>query len=152
MTCIVYRDGKMAADSRAYAGDKHPIGSKVKIRRLNDGTLLGCSTTTPGGGEAIMDWWAKGKPEDATLPEHFTFLAVNPKGEGFYMTGPDFISGPLTAPFFAIGSGEAYCHGALEQGATAVEAVRIGIKCDNFSGFPIYELSHRGKTLWQIDE
>lgn len=152
MTCIAYRNGRMAADSRAYAGDKMPIGNKVKIRRLRDGTLIGCSTTIPGGGEAVLNWWENGKPEGVTLPEHFTFLAVNPKGEGFYMTGPDFISGPLEAPFFAIGSADQYAQGALEQGATAVEAVRIAVKCDTFCGMPIYEISHRAKTLWRIDE
>jgi hypothetical protein len=152
VTCIAYRNGRMAADSRAYAGDKHPIGSKVKIRRMSDGTLMGCSTTTPGGGEAVLDWWEKGKPEDTTLPDHFTFLAVQKNGEAFYMTGPDFISGPLTAEFFAIGSGEAYAHGALEMGATAVEAVRVACRCDNFTDFPIYEITHRAKTIWRIDE
>ena len=152
MTCIVYRAGYMAADSRAYAGDKHPIGSKTKIRRLDDGTLIGCSTTTPGGGEAVLDWWEKGRPEDPTLPNHFTFLAVRKNGEALYMTGPDFVSGPLTAEFFAIGSGEQYAQGALEMGATAVEAVRVACKCDNFTDFPIHEISHRRKTLYEFDK
>lgn len=142
----------MVGDSRAYSGDKHPIGSKVKIRRMPDGTLLGCSTTIPGGGEAVLDWWEKGKPAEATLPEHFTFLAVQRNGEAFYMTGPDFISGPLTAEFYSIGSGEQYAHGALAMGATAIEAVRIACKFDHFSDFPLYEITHRAKTTWRIDE
>lgn len=152
MTTIVYRDGKMAADSRAYAGDKHPIGNKVKIRRLKDGTLIGCSTTIPGGGEAVLDFFEKGRPADFTVPESFTFLMAKPNGEVFYATDSDFLSGPLTGDFFAIGSGEAYAHGALEMGATAVEAVRVACKCDTFTALPIYEISHRGKTIWRIDE
>jgi hypothetical protein len=33
LTTICYRDGVMAADTRAYSGDKLPIGSKTKIRQ-----------------------------------------------------------------------------------------------------------------------
>lgn len=40
MTTVVYRDGVMAADSRAYAGYNTTLGSKSKIRKLADGTLL----------------------------------------------------------------------------------------------------------------
>jgi hypothetical protein len=152
VTTIVYRGGRMAADSRAYAGDKHPIGSKVKLKRMDDGTLIGVSTTTPGGGEAVIRWYAKGRPEDITVPEHFTMLAAHKNGEVYYATGGDFVSGPLEADFFSIGSGEQYAQGALEMGASAVEAVRVACKCDTFTGPPIYEITHRSKTLWRIDE
>jgi hypothetical protein len=77
---------------------------------------------------------------------------VRKNGEALYMTGPDFVSGPLTAEFFAIGSGEQYAQGALEMGATAVEAVRVACKCDNFTDFPIHEISHRRKTLYEFDK
>ena len=151
MTAIVYRDGIMAADSRAYSGDKHPIGSKLKIRRLSDGTLLGCSTTTPGGGEAVLDWYEGGKKKDAIVPESFTLLIAKPNGEVFYSTDCDFISGPLEADYFVIGSGEQYAHGACLMDATAVEAVRAACIADTFTDFPIYAGSYKRKTLWRVE-
>lgn len=67
MTTIAYRNGVMAADTRAYSGGKLPIGTKTKIERLEDGTLLGVSSITPGGGpEAAveiacqLDVWSDG--------------------------------------------------------------------------------------------
>lgn len=153
MTTIVYRAGTMAADSRAWSGDKHPIGNKVKIRRLEDGTLIGCSTTTPGGGEAVLDWYEAGHPDEGhTLPESFTFLAVQKNGEVYYATDADFITGPLTADFFAIGSGEQYAMGALHMGATAEEAVRVACKADAWTGFPIHTITHRRKSIYEIDQ
>jgi ATP-dependent protease HslVU (ClpYQ) peptidase subunit len=142
----------MASDSRAYSGDKHPIGTKVKIRRLDDGTLIGCSTTTPGGGEAVLDWYEAGHPDEGhELPEHFTFLAVEKNGDAYYATQSEFMSGPLDAEFFAIGSGEQYAYGACLAGATAVEAVRAACMADTFTDFPIYAGSHRRKTLWVVE-
>jgi ATP-dependent protease HslVU (ClpYQ) peptidase subunit len=152
VTTIVYRDGIMASDSRAYSGDKHPMGNKVKIRRLKDGTLMGVSTTTPGGGEAVLDWIENDRPADTTVPEHFTLLIAHPDGRVFYATDADFLSGPLEGEFFVIGSGEQYAHGACLMGATAVEAVRAGCIADTFTDFPIYAASHKRKTIWKVDK
>lgn len=152
MTTIVYRNKTMASDSRAYSGDKHPIGSKVKIRRLKDGTLVGCSTTIIGGGEKVLDWYEGGRVDDDSLPEHFTMLAAHPNGAVFYACDGPELSGPLEAEFFSIGSGEQYAYGALHAGADAIEAVRAACKGDTFTDFPIYYLTHKGKTLWKITD
>ena len=53
MTIIAYRDGIMAADSRAYTGDPDPIGVKQKIR-WHDGELLGASSRAVGIPGAVM--------------------------------------------------------------------------------------------------
>jgi ATP-dependent protease HslVU (ClpYQ) peptidase subunit len=151
LTTIVYRDGVLAGDSRAYSGDKHPIGSKLKIRRLTDGTLLGASSTIPGAGEKVLDWYAGGQKEDFDLPDHFTLLVAKPNGEVFYANDSAIFSGPLTSDFFSIGSGEQYAHGALLMGASAVEAVRAACFADAWTDFPIYAASHKRKTLWSIE-
>jgi ATP-dependent protease HslVU (ClpYQ) peptidase subunit len=153
MTTIVYRDGVMAADTRAFSGDKHPIGQKIKIRRLEDGTLLGASSTKPGAGEAVLDWYAAGKPDNIVLPDDFTFIAAHPDGRVFYSCegGERLISGPLSAPFFTIGSGEQYAHGACLMGATAVEAVRAACQADPWSDFPIMEITHKRKLPRRFD-
>lgn len=151
MTTIAYRDGVMAADSRAYSGDKHPIGNKVKVRRLENGTLIGCSTTVVGGGERVLDWYEGGMDSEEEVPESFQLVVVKPNGEIYIGTGSTYLSGPLEAEFIAIGSGEQYAHGALMAGADAVDAVGIACRCDAWTDFPIYAATHGRKKILRID-
>jgi len=139
MSTIAYRDGIMAADTRAYSGGVTPVGEKAKIRKLADGTLIGVSSTVPGGGETVIDWWERGHPKGETLPSSFTMLAVDPKGRVFYVTDGTHVSGPLAAPFFAIGSGSDYALGAMAVGSTAREALKVAIELDVWTG---------GRVMW----
>lgn len=152
MTTIVYRDGILAGDSRAYAGDKMPIGSKVKVRRTNSGWLIGASSTVVGGTDEVMRWFEQGQPNNFNFPEHFTFLGVDPNGKGFIAVGAGFLSGPLEGDFFAIGSGEQYAQGALLMGATAIEACRAACIADVWSDLPIFAVSHDSDDVTRIDE
>lgn len=149
MTTIAYRDGIMAGDSRGYSSSRYPIGSKVKVERLSDGTLLGCSSTIPGGAESAREWWVS--RDEVDLPASFTLLAVEPNGDVYYMSDTPHISGPLKGEFFAIGSGLEYALGAMERGATAVEAIRIACKFDVWSDLPIYAVRHETPARWRID-
>lgn len=145
MTTIAYKDGVMAADTRAYAGFNTSIGEKRKVRRLADGTLVGCSTNRVGFGEAIIDWYSRGVDPDKhpTAGEtKFALLAVKPNGDGFYAYDDFLLSGPLRAPCFAIGSGEGAALGAMYAGATAERAVEIACDIDIWSGRPITVLRH----------
>lgn len=145
MTTIAYKAGIMAADTRAYAGFNSPIGEKRKIRRLADGTLIGCSTSQVGLGEAILDWYEAGAdPENApkVAERKFTFLAVKRTGDGYYANENFLLSGPLKAEFFAIGSGEGAAHGAMRAGADAKRAVEIACEIDVWSGLPVMTLTH----------
>lgn len=137
MTTIVYRNGVLAGDRRAYSGEKTPIGSKRKVHRLEDGTLFGCSSSNVGADALIKRWIAKGCPPPEggePIPDHFQVLIVRPNGEVFYAKNNLDLSGPLEAPFFAIGSGEAFALGALEMGASAVQAVEIACRLDPWTG------------------
>lgn len=147
MTTIAYRDGIMAADSRGYAGRNLPLGIKTKIRRLDDGTLIGCSSSEPGQPEAVMDWYAQGCVARPVFKEaKFTLLVVKPDGSAFYAESEFYLSGPCRAPFYAIGSGEQYAHGAMEFGATAHQAVQIATRCDVWSDVPVTVLQHDGEA------
>jgi ATP-dependent protease HslVU (ClpYQ) peptidase subunit len=148
MTTIVYRNGIMAADSRAYGGDKVPIGEKVKIRRLEDGTLLGATSAIVGASQLVMDWYAEGcpkKPEGYDIPDKFTLLVVKPDGAAYMANDGPNLTGPLTAPFQAVGSGEEFALGAMAHGASAVEAVVAACKLDVWSDLPVYAASHDGR-------
>ena len=141
MTTIVFRDGVLAADTRAYSGDRSPIGFKQKIFQVrnSDGTLatVGISTPNPGFSEEIRNWFVNEKHMDAQ-PEvrdrGFSALEITADGEVFYYSDNFTGSGPLTADWFAIGSGQDFAIGALEMGATAQEAVQIALQNDPWTG------------------
>jgi 20S proteasome alpha/beta subunit len=148
VTTITYRSGVMAADSRAYAGYNAALGSKTKIRRLTDGTLVGCSSTQPGLGEAVLDWYANGA-QPAALPPmrgdpNFTLLVVKPDGRALFANNGFHLSGPIEAEFFAIGSGEGPAQGAMHAGCSAEQAVEIACRVDVWSAPPIVTLRHEG--------
>lgn len=137
MTTIVYRDGVMAADRRAYSGDKKGIGAKTKIHRLDDGTLWGVSSSNVGA-DALIRRWVEGGCGDASpdqlKPDSFELLLVRPNGDVFYANGNLDLTGPLKADFFAIGSGDHFAMGAMAMGASAAKAVQIASDLDLWSG------------------
>lgn len=144
MTTIVFKDGVLAADSRAYAGGSASLGMKIKIRRLADGSLVGVSTTVPGLGEAVMTWLDNNRHHDylPNFPEpNFTALLIDPAGQVFFFNGTWMPAGPIWAPYFAIGSGEEIAKGALEMGADPIQAIAIAIRHDTWSGAPIVSLN-----------
>lgn len=133
----------MAADTRAYSGYKTPIGEKQKIQRLPDGTLIGVSTTIPGAGEALIEWYVKGCVHPPVIDEKkFTILVVKPDGSAFYANDEFTFSGPLKADYFAIGSGADYAVGAFEAGADVFTAMRIALKLDPWTGGRLTFLEH----------
>lgn len=142
MTTIVYRDGILAGDTRAYSGDRSPIGQKQKIFQVvnSDGsfTTFGVSSPIVGLPERVRKWFENEKHFDFEPPiqsdESFQALEINGKGEVFYYNGSFTPSGPLMADYFAIGSGMDFAIGALEMGATAQQAVVAASKGDMFTG------------------
>ena len=148
MTTIAYRNGIMASDSRAYSGGSIPIGNKSKIECLEDGTLIGVSSTIPGGSEIIKQWFKDGFPTkpDYLLPERFTLLVAKLNGSIFYASDNPMISGPLMGEYFAAGSGAEYALGAMANGATAEEAVKIACQLDVWSSEPTFILTHESRN------
>jgi ATP-dependent protease HslVU (ClpYQ) peptidase subunit len=143
MTTIVYDPsaGVMAADSRAYSGDAEPIGFKLKLLRVVDGefdgALLGVSSNIVGVGSQIALWLSKDMIADFrpdVMNGSLSVLLVPQSGEVLFMNETLSISGPIEAPFYAIGTGAAYAKGAMAQGASAMQAVEIAKQFDVWSG------------------
>lgn len=147
MTTIVYRDGVMAADSRAFAGDRNPIGYKTKIRAMlveDVAYLVGVSSPAPGYGEAVLNWFEAGMDIHDTPPmpeQGFTLLAVDAAGQGYYAANSFYLSGPLENDWWAIGSGDEFAIGALTSGSDAADAVRVASLYDQWTGGPIHTLT-----------
>lgn len=141
MTTIVYRAGILAADSRAYSGDKTPIGTKAKIHSLEDGTIYGVSTNNVGGDRIIGDWVKGGCKEPGDVkPDSFSMLLIDPLGQVFFANDNMSLSGPLTGEYFAIGTGREYALAAMFLGASAEDAVNVAKEFDVWSGGPVMTL------------
>lgn len=144
MTTIVYRDRLMASDSRAYSGGNHLFGSKRKIRLLKDGRLAGVSSSVVGLPDRVLTWLDAGAdPDDKPEFEdkHFEVLVAEPNGRVYYANASLNFTGPIEAPFFAIGSGKDVAIGALLMGASAEKAVEIACIGDVWSSPPITTLT-----------
>lgn len=143
MSTVVYKDGKMVSDSRSFSGSPHPIGSRQKIWRHNNGLFAICAGTH-GESSQVRDHLTNlislTGMHSIMLPFHFggQVLTVNKRNEKeydvHYLSGGQSFVGPLSAPFFTIGSGAQYAYGALAAGATPEEAVKIAIEADIYSG------------------
>lgn len=146
MTTIAYRNGILAADSRAYGGDRHPIGQKTKIFRLTNGDLVGCSTTQVGVANKFLRLLEglNGDYDDIDEDWPLQALLVRKNGEVFLWSDGNSFTGPLEADFWAIGSGEQYAWGALWMGASAEEALECACVGDVFSAKPIHILKLPG--------
>jgi ATP-dependent protease HslVU (ClpYQ) peptidase subunit len=141
MTTICFRAGVMATDSRAYSGDKMPIGEKKKLHRLSNGALVGSSSRIVGNTDSFAAWCQAAIDDGQDLPRIASgtdygvqALLVWTDGTVHYWNDGTTWTGPLEADFFAIGSGEQFAFGAMKAGATAEEAVRIASECDPWTG------------------
>jgi hypothetical protein len=143
MSVVVYSDGVMVADSRAYSGSTHPIGSKMKIHRLDDGSLLGVTSNQVGLPEAFRMWIENGADREDIVPNEPSFEALHVLKDGsVYLYEDGYTpSGPLVGQHFAIGSGKKYAYGALLAGVSVVKSVEVAIEADLFCGGPISKLS-----------
>lgn len=142
MTTIAYRDGVLAADSKAYGGlYKGSPGAKAKLHKIASGDLagwiVGISTNNVGGDKLLLAWLEAGAPlpsSDSVKPDQFTILALNPAGELFLANDNLSLSGPICSEFYAIGSGDDFAMGAMAMGADAAQAVGIAALFDCHTG------------------
>lgn len=136
MTTIAYRDGVLAADSQATC-DYH--GRVRKIHRLPSGMLVG------GCGDAaechsVVEWLMGGQEGKAPKAPDAYLIIVDKDGGVFFSSGSPFQPFPSELDFAAIGSGSAVAMGAMEAGASALEAVKIAAKHDGYTSGPFHTL------------
>lgn len=148
MTTIAYRNGFLAADTRAYSGGPQPMGQKQKINRVqnSDGlySSFGISTAHPGLSEEVRDWFLSDKETDhepVLNGRSFEALEILSDGRIFYYHDSFVPAGPLTGEYFAIGTGSEYALGAMALGASATEAVQIGAQFDAWTGGVVQHVS-----------
>lgn len=154
MTTIVYKDGKMLSDSRAYSGGSFPIGEKHKIQRLTDGRLLGVSSNRVGMSGIVAKWIEEDMPLDKPPMERNkdTFEAILVDADHLYYINGDWMPALVHTNYMAIGTGSEYALAALLLGNSPAVAIATAIKLDIWSDFPIYEFSLADTAVKTITE
>ncbi len=149
MTTIAYRDGVLAADTRATSGDVIVGSSALKIAKR--GRVMAAASGTSAYARRFMDWFRsgmKGDPPPSIDPnDHDTFcwgLLVTGDDRRVLLQQPGWIV--ERGPYFAMGSGRDFALGAMAHGASAEEAVRAAIAHDVYSGGDITVLRVEADT------
>lgn len=154
MSVVVYRNGVLAADSRAYGGrGQASPGRKNKIHDLGDGRRVGVVSAVLGDPERFVAWLRKGADPTAWVGEKpdIRALLIDAGGDVYLYDESIWPSGPITpGECVAIGSGSDYAMGAMHMGATASQAVEAAIRFESNCGGPIVILS-AGGALIEVD-
>ncbi|WP_426269167.1 hypothetical protein ACN9MB_13150 [Dyella kyungheensis] len=140
MSTIAYRSGVMASDSRAYGGSwRASPGTKAKIHRLDDGSLVGITSAIVGMPEKYIAWLRAGGRPEAWHGSDPDCRVLMVKPDGTLWVGMDSLhfSGPIDSEFYAIGSGDDFALGAMAMSADAARAIEIACQFDPHSGGPV---------------
>jgi ATP-dependent protease HslVU (ClpYQ) peptidase subunit len=142
MTTIAYRDGVLAGDTQVIDGKDLVVGHQRKVRKLDDGSLFGYAGDVEGSEVLLRSFNSKqlsGPPECRDL----NALIITPRGKVYLYEGRIWVK---QAPgYYALGTGSAVALAAMDAGATAEQAVKIGINRDTGSGGKVQAVRLKGK-------
>ena len=143
MTTIAYRDDVLAGDTQITVGSS--IGGHMQ-KVFRKGRLLYAMTGCSGLSDSFRSWVNGGLVGPA--PD---MKDGDADANGVLFPGGDLVVWRFNkawtahrAPFFAFGSGQDFALGAMAQGATAEEAVRIAAQFDTASGGKVTVLRRDG--------
>lgn len=145
MTCIAYRNGILAADSRMTMGKWTETDKCQKLWKLSDGSLIGCAGSwydIKALVAAVEESIKNKSGKRAKLPSgkfKADVILVAPSGR-VYVYYKGWSNDKYLSDFYAVGSGSTLAMAAMDAGASAVEAVKIAIKRDICCGGKIQKL------------
>lgn len=134
MTTIAYRDGVLAADTRATDDEYHPGIYRCEKLFRKDGAII-ATAGDDAPGMIFVDWYGSNKKPPERLiagDADFCCLVLSPAGLFWYNKWCR--ANKVMDAFYAIGSGAAYAIGAMKFGATAEEAVKCAMEFDCYTG------------------
>ena len=135
MTTIAVRDGIMACDSRITGGFISKTPRKVVV---GGKCIVGfCGGYAAGyAGALFLAGELSDRPETYSEDEE-EYIILSPRG--IEVADEHLRVAPISGTFWATGSGGMAAMAAMYMGATAIEAVRVAVKCDEGSGSPAKE-------------
>lgn len=123
----------MAGDSQTTQGGVI-VGRVRKVFKIRGHLIGGCGNLAEL--LAVKEWFLDGMKTDRPSYPNTEILFVSPDGTVRSFRGGLFECSKF--PYHALGSGQDLCMGALEMGATAIEAVGVACKLDINSSRPIH--------------
>ena len=140
MTTIAYKDGIIAADSRATWGDGFAETCQ-KLFRMRGGPHKGEIVATAGAcspGMVFVDWYENPrKPRPKIQFEEEAFICMVLNWAGLYSVDDHCRLIKVMEPFYATASGGNFAMGAMAAGASAEQAVEIACRFSAFSAPPV---------------
>ena len=130
MTIIVWRDGIIAADSQTTNGVL--AGKTKKLFKLKNAAIGFAGLLTDG--LKLIEFLKSDEDKPPELSEDFESLMMDLRTGKCAYYDRTLIAVKIMDKFEAIGTGSELAIGAMEHGATAIEAVRVAIKRDINSG------------------
>lgn len=142
MTTLVYRDGILAADSKITYGATIMPGGAKKIHKLPDGALYGFVGSLESG--ELMRRWLLDREQrfPGIKTDNFEGLIVSIEDGMLFFEDRDWVK--IKLPYVAMGSGKEHAYGALQVGASAIQAVKAAMKLDAGSGGRVRSLELEG--------
>ena len=129
MTTIAFDGEIIASDSRSSIGNTLGQGNRKKIFRKGNEFIAGAGYYDEV--IKISEYLLHGGEEPKLSDPDFTIMHIKNNKVFYYCNSVN--PTPQTPPF-AIGSGDDFALAAMMCGKTAVEAVKIAIKCDVYTG------------------
>jgi len=139
LTTIAYKDGIVAYDSRATQGGQIATNKVNKLAKRGKDWIAWAGTL--GEGEKVLEALVQDVyPQDLGFGCGVAMLSgivhrVSLNNEELYKIPVETIGGTM-----ACGSGGEYAYGAMDAGASAIEAVKIAIGRDVYSGGSVKHL------------
>jgi ATP-dependent protease HslVU (ClpYQ) peptidase subunit len=141
VTTIAYRDGVLAGDTQVSSNDGHTvIGHQKKVHKLEDGSLFGFAGSVEQA-EVLRRSFADNTAVD--LLDDLNALIITPDHKVYLFEGRIWVKQPKG--YCALGSGETVALAAMDAGADAITAVKIGIKRDTCTGGKVFSVKLKGK-------
>lgn len=140
MTTIAFSKDTLAADTKLSSDDAY-WANCTKIKKVK-GWLIGAA----GGWDLTEAFMSRFDPSfikmKSVLPlpqlaekdPDFEALMISPEGKVYYTEAGGVVGVVKTKGFLAIGSGAKVAMTAMEMGATAVEAIKMAMKYDIYTG------------------
>ena len=130
MTIIVWRNGIIAADSQTTNGVL--AGKTKKLFKLKNAAIGFAGLLTDG--LKLIEFLKSDEDKPPELSEDFESLMMDLRTGKCAYYDRTLIAIKIMDKFETIGTGSELAIGAMEHGATAIEAVRVAIKRDINSG------------------
>jgi len=133
MTTIAWDGKTLAVDSAQSRGDII-TGLKMKKLYLDVGPFKAVAISGVTQNYEPLIKWIKCGGDNPSISDHFSILCINKKGQCFGLHDGDQLYFVRRKDKCSEGSGWQIALGAMDAGATAIEAIKIASKRDVYTG------------------